>query len=204
MHLGVGGLIGIRVIQGIFQGLAYPSCHALFAKWSPDTEKSRMISLSICGSYFGTVIANLTAGSLAVQYGWASIFYTFGAIGLVWFILWVLIVRKSPQSDKWITQKEKDYIMNNISSNAYGNLKTPWKKLFTSVPVLAVTINHFCFNWGHYTFLTELPIYLKDALKFDLESTGFVASLPYITVMTISSITLANKQIIVKICSAIL
>lgn len=181
INLGVSGLIAVRVIQGLFQGIAYPSCHALFAKWAPVAEKSRMISLAICGCYFGTVIANLLAGWLAEHYGWGSIFYVFGAIGLIWYVVWTLLVRSSPDQDKWITKMEKSYIINNVSANVQEKLNVPWIKLFTSIPVWAIATAHTCFNWGFYTFLTQLPMYLKDALKFELEATGFVAALPYLT-----------------------
>lgn len=37
----------------------------------------------------------------------------------------------------------------------------PWKRMFLSYPVWAIIIAHFCENWGFYTFLTELPTFMK-------------------------------------------
>lgn len=44
----------------------------------------------------------------------------------------------------------------------------PWKSVFTSLPVWAIVVAHFCENWGFYTLLTELPTYMKNRLHFDL------------------------------------
>jgi hypothetical protein len=34
--------------------------------------------------------------------GWPSIFYIFGAIGIVWFFLWMLLAAKSPEEHRFI------------------------------------------------------------------------------------------------------
>lgn len=48
-------------------------------------------------------------------------------------------------------------------------LKTPWKAIFTSVPMWALIIVHCGQNWGFWTLITELPIYMNNILKFKLE-----------------------------------
>ncbi|PNF25429.1 hypothetical protein B7P43_G08787 [Cryptotermes secundus] len=39
---------------------------------------------------------------------------------------------------------------------------------------------HFSENWGFYTLLTQLPTFMKDTLKFELEKTGVMSALPYL------------------------
>lgn len=46
----------------------------------------------------------------------------------------------------------------------------PWSQVGKSVPVWAVIISHFTFNWCLYVLLTGLPIYFKDVLGFDMKS----------------------------------
>ena len=46
--------------------------------------------------------------------------------------------------------------------------KVPWKEIFTSKPMLALSVAHMCNNWGFYTLLTCLPTFLKDILQFDI------------------------------------
>lgn len=106
------------------------------------------------------------SGILAVTLGWESVFYVFGCIGLVWFLLWIFIVKRSPQDDPNITLEEREYIITSL-----GNQKTslpkfieaPWKSIWTSSAVWAIIVAHFCESWGFFTLLTELPSYLKGA-----------------------------------------
>jgi len=49
-------------------------------------------------------------------------------------------------------------------------LKVPWLSIAKSLPVWAVAIAHFTNNWGYYTLLTCLPMYLKNILHFDMKS----------------------------------
>jgi len=44
-------------------------------------------------------------------------------------------------------------------------LNYPWKDIFTSMPVWAITCAHFCENWGFYTLLTQLPSYMNGNHK---------------------------------------
>jgi MFS family permease len=139
----------------------------LFAKWAPESERSRIVSIALSGVPFGTVLTNMLSGYLAVEYGWSSIFYIFGLTGIVWCLVWLIVVRRSPEHDRWISEKERNYIMENTSQNTQ-KLVTPWKMIFLSIPVWAITIVHTSFNWGFYTLLTYLPDYLKSESRFNI------------------------------------
>lgn len=49
-------------------------------------------------------------GIMAERYGWESIFYVFGAIGLIWFVSWWIVVKDKPEDDPYISQGELKYI----------------------------------------------------------------------------------------------
>ena len=46
---------------------------------------------------------------------------------------------------------------------------TPWKSIFTSLPVWSIVVAHTCHNWTFYTFLTCLPLYFKEVLNFPIQ-----------------------------------
>lgn len=50
------------------------------------------------------------------------------------------------------------------------NSRTPWLKFVKSVPVWAIIVAHTFSNWGTYTLLTNIPTYMKEVLKFDIQS----------------------------------
>jgi hypothetical protein len=54
----------------------------------------------------------------------------------------------------------------------------PWGAFFSSRPVWAVTVAHFCFNWGYYTLLAWLPSYFEAALGLDVRESSFLTLIP--------------------------
>ncbi|KAG8229382.1 hypothetical protein J437_LFUL000903 [Ladona fulva] len=125
--------------------------------------------------------------------GWPSTFYLFGAIGLLWTIVWLLFASSSPEDHRWISEKEKNYILNSLGKqrqhvgDGTKHLATPWKEIWTSLPFWAVILAHCGQNWGFWTLLTEMPTYLNSVLHFDLNENGLLSALPYL-VMWIFSI----------------
>ena len=46
-------------------------------------------------------------------YGWASVFYIFGSMGVVWFVLWLRKAASGPVNDTRVSEKEREYIIAN-------------------------------------------------------------------------------------------
>lgn len=121
------------------------------------------------------------SGILATQYGWESVFYVFGAIGCVWFVIWILIVKKSPIDDRFMSDQERDFILASLrNQTTTKKVPTPWKSIFTSTAVWAIVFAQFSEGWGFFTLQTQLPQFMNDVLKFDLEGSGAVSAIPYI------------------------
>ncbi|XP_040572757.1 sialin isoform X1 [Lepeophtheirus salmonis] len=179
--IGTGFLITTRILEGLFEGMTYPSIHAIWAKWAPPLERSRLAAVAFSGSYVGTVIALPLSGLLAQHVNWESIFYVFGCIGLIWCALWAWVVKDSPEDDTKITESELEYLRSAIGvTNEECLMTPPWKKMLSSKAVWAIIIAHFAENWGFYTLLTGLPMFMRDVLKYKLDQAGFLAALPYL------------------------
>ncbi|KAL5279832.1 hypothetical protein ACFFRR_004066 [Megaselia abdita] len=176
----LGMLLAVRIIEGIFEGVTFPCIHAVWSRWAPPLERSRMASIAFAGNYAGTVIAMPSSGLLAQKYGWESVFYVFGSIGVVWFFLWMIIVKEGPEKDKYISQDELNFIQSQLGTTGRPVVKHPWKAIFTSTAFYAIAASHFSENWGFYTLLTQLPTYLKDVMDFNLDKTGFLSAVPYL------------------------
>lgn len=125
--------------------------------------------------------AMLISGWLSVNFGWQSIFYGFGTVGLVWTLVWFIVVKESPECDSRIDYREKDFIKKSLERHGHVNVvKPPWRKIFTSTPVMAIAVADFAYSWGFYTLLTHLPSYMKDILSFDLLKSSFISAIPYL------------------------
>lgn len=122
-----------------------------------------MATIAFSGVFTGTVASMLLSGVLADTLGWEWVFYILGAFGCLWFVAWMLIVKKSPESDPYITTKEKEFILATLQRSAAGGEKVqhPWRGILTSKAVWALIVSSFSENWGFYTLLTQLPTFLR-------------------------------------------
>lgn len=148
-----------------------------------------MVTIGYSGAYMGNAVSMIACGALAANVGWESTFYVFGAIGCIWFVAYILIVKRSPETDSHCTELETKYISNSISSSSSGPLHYPWIKLLTSIPVWAVVSAHFAELWGTYTMTTQLPMFLNDVLHFNVQKSGFLSALPYLALFFCSSVS---------------
>lgn len=174
-------LVATRVLEGIGEGVTYPSMHAMLSKWAPPLERSKMVTSVYAGAQIGTVLAMPISGLLS-DYAWESVFYVFGALGLVWSVMWIFLTYDTPDTHPRIDPAERDYIQasQGLLLSKKGSLQTPWLSIAKSLPVYATAVAHFCNNWGYYTLLTCLPAYLKYILKFDIKSNGALSGVPYL------------------------
>lgn len=60
------------------QGVTYPCIHAVWARWAPPMERSKLATLAFSGSYVGTVVALPLSAFIAKHVGWPYVFYVFG------------------------------------------------------------------------------------------------------------------------------
>lgn len=189
-------ILTLRILEGFGEAVTYPSHAAFWSKWAPNLERTKLAGIGFAGSYAGTVIAMPLCGFLAEYLGWESIFYVFGAAGISWTIVWYALASEAPETNRFITEEESRYIITHRDDEleSIDLKKVPWKQILTSKAVYAFIVAHFCETWGFYTLLTELPTYMKDVLKFDIQKSGFLSGLPYLilTIMVFVSSYIAD------------
>ena len=184
-------VICVRVLQGLVEGVTYPSCHGIWRWWAPPLERSRLATLAFCGSYGGAVLGMPISGFLADQVGWYAPFYFYGCAGIVWYMFWLWLAFEKPSKHPAITPREQMYIEQSINvGNANVSTKnptfatTPWKKVFTSMPVWAIIVANFARSWTFYLLLITQPKYFKEVFGMGLTEGSTLAALPHL-VMTI-------------------
>ncbi|XP_064611627.1 sialin-like [Liolophura sinensis] len=190
-----------RFITGLGTSVCIPAVYALWGRWAPPLERTKLISFSMSGVSLGAIVSNSLSGYLCkygFDNGWGSIFYVFGGGSILWLTLWFFVVYDSPADHPRISAAERDYIQKSMgiaSSHTDTEHKTPWVAILKSRSIWVVAFGHFCVNWLNLTLATDLPTYMKEVLKFDVKANGLLSSVPYITNIA-SSITagiLADK-----------
>lgn len=55
-------LLILRILEGVGEGVTFPSTHALLSKWANPKNRSFLGSIAFSGCYLGTVIAQPISG----------------------------------------------------------------------------------------------------------------------------------------------
>jgi MFS transporter, ACS family, solute carrier family 17 (sodium-dependent inorganic phosphate cotransporter), member 5 len=88
------GIFFARLLVGFANGIGVPSTIAIFLNWSPEHERTVLVSLAMSGGSIGTVLALPISGILCdvAENGWEYIFYVFGSSILCFYIQLFLFV----------------------------------------------------------------------------------------------------------------
>ena len=94
------------------------------------------------------------------SFGLEAVFYVTGASSLIWVIFWFYLVHDTPSQHPRISKEEREYIEKAIGDGDIDRTKlvTPWRDIFTSIPVWSVVLGHSASNWGNYTLNQQVNI----------------------------------------------
>ncbi|XP_026156774.1 sialin [Mastacembelus armatus] len=180
-QLGLYWLFALRALEGFGEGVTFPAMMAMWARWAPPLERSRLMTLSGSGASFGAFVALPLTGYICQTLGWPAVFYLCGGAGCLWAVFWFVLVSDDPRTHRRISKEERDYIINSIGPQGTGHgWSVPVLPMLLSIPLWAIIITQMCSNWAYYTLLTSLPTYMDNILHFDLKSNSFLSALPYL------------------------
>jgi sugar phosphate permease len=168
-----------RVVIGVTEGPQFGAATATVKRWFAPREQSLGNAFWTIGSPLGSAIGFPLVFFLVAQYGWRASFYVLAALNafivlpVIWFFL-----RDSPEDAAIETREEKISFAEGFAMFA----RDPkfWLVLFYDCGVLI-------YLWGLNAWL---PTYLQEARHFNLASTSFFSSLPYV-LMLVGQILLA-------------
>lgn len=176
-------LVASRILVGIGEGVSPSAATDLIARSIPLEERSRAVSFVFGGLSFGSVTGLLLAPPLIQNFGWESVFYIFGLLGIAWFSVFQF-VKEDENSVSFASNSRRDFDLQNDSiqtsvTKLGSSLKeVPWKSIFQSKAVWAMNYAHFCGSWGHFTCLSWLPTYFSEELNLNLTEAAGVSLLP--------------------------
>ncbi|XP_018327964.1 sialin isoform X2 [Agrilus planipennis] len=180
--LPIQAILFSRVLMGFFLGATWPAIPPMAAKWIPPLERSKFIA-NMMASSLGAALTMTVSGLLTERFGWPSVFYCTGVVGMIWSISWFFLVFDSPAEHPRITAQERCEIETAIavaSGNSVKPTRVPWLAILTSAPVWAIIIVHTCSIFGYFTVVNQLPTYMMEVLHFDAKNNGFLSSIPYL------------------------
>lgn len=179
-HMGANYLIGLRLVQGILTGFAWPAMHTMTAKWIPPNERSKFVTAYL-GSSVGAAVTFPMCGYIIALWGWEYVFHVSGLLGTIWFICWWLFVFDSPSEHPTITDEEREYIVASLGhSVSKEKAPVPWRAILTSVPMWMNILAQWGGIWGLFTLMTHAPTYIKFIHGMNIKATGIIAGIPHV------------------------
>ena len=187
LHLSV--FVLLRVLSGLGNGVLYPAVHALVVRWSAPKHRTLSVTIVLVGEFVGVVVGMLLSGVLCdhgFAGGWPSVFYVFGMVGCVWSVAWFLLCYDSPATHPRISATEREYWEKMIgATDLVVRPPAPWRKILTSLPVWALNIALFVFNWGFSMIMTWIPMFMRDVLGFNMTNSGLFSGISFLAMVSI-------------------
>ncbi|WP_020657059.1 MFS transporter [Massilia niastensis] len=183
-------LFALRFAVGAAEAPSFPANSRVTAAWFPTAERGTAAAIFNSAQYFATVLFAPLMGWLVHSYGWQSVFYVMGALGIVVAFVWLKTIH-GPKDHPRINAAELAYIeaggaltkLESKEKRPAASQPSTWpilKQLLGNRMLLGVYIGQYCINTLTYFFLTWFPVYLVSERGMTILKAGFVAALPAI------------------------
>lgn len=191
------GLFFSRVLVGMGEAVAPSSTTDMIARTIATEERSRAIAFSFGGLHVGSLLGLLLAPYLIEHFGWPSVFYGFGIMGLAWVIWWEkLVADMASQEPHVVEQLQASSPIGSVGQA--DNETVPWRAFVRNRPLRALAYTHFTNNWFHYTMMAWLPTYFTDTLSLNLTQAAQMSLLPPVVSIIASAIAGPSADLLIS------
>ncbi len=164
---GFGLLLCARFLLGMGEGGAFPAAVRVVAEWIPMEQRSTAVGFINAGTAVGSVMAPPLIGAVLLHSSWRLVFFSAGAVGLVW-VLWWTASYRTRQSHL----PERTPVARVVGRVAFSSL-------VSMRSVQALVFAKFMSDSAWYFLLFWLPKYLYDARQFNIKQVSYYAWIPY-------------------------
>jgi ACS family glucarate transporter-like MFS transporter len=178
----------LRLLIGAAEAPSFPGNSRIASAWFPTSERGTAAAIFNSAQYFATVLFAPIMGWLVHTFGWESVFFVMGGLGVVMAFIWLKTVY-GPKDHPKANAAEIAYIeaggalvdLESKDKVAATTKLDTWsciKQLLGNRMLLGVYIGQYCINTLTYFFLTWFPVYLVQERHMTILKAGFVAALP--------------------------
>lgn len=179
-------LFAMRFLVGLSEAPSFPGNARIVAAWFPSSERGTASAIFNSAQYFSLVAFAPLMGWVVHQFGWRSVFYVMGALGIVAALAFLRVIH-DPIRHPRINAAELKYIESGgglvalDQANRNQQSQFTWfniKQLLTNRMLLGVYLGQYCINVLTYFFVTWFPIYLVQQRGMSILQAGFAAAAP--------------------------
>lgn len=165
-------MIAFRLLFGLGESGAFPNATRAFSQWLPATERGFAQGITHAGARLGATLTPPIVVFLILRFGWRSVFYLFGGVGVIWAAVWYLYYRDSPAEHPGVNAAELAVIGQTGASA--GRPRVPWRRIVASSNMRLICGMYFCYAYCVWMYLTWFPTYLLEARHFSMKQMGVV------------------------------
>ena len=156
----LAGLIVMRLIVGAAEAVVVPASYRWIRNNFHEGESGTAVGLYMLGNKFGPAIGAPVAAWLIVAYDWRAMFVITGAVGLIWLLPWLFMVKNDlPQKSEMVAVRAKASAV-------------PLKNILASPLVWGTLVVNFCYNYFTFYCMTWMPAYLVEHRGLSLAKMG--------------------------------
>ncbi len=172
---GFSSLLGLRILFGASEGVAFPSGSQLIGNWFPAKEHGRAATLMGAGIPLGSLLIIPVAVWLTSAYGWQAPFILLGVVGIVWAVLCKIYITDKPEQGA------------PAAGRAQAGEAVHWSRIVGSRTLWLTGLAFFSSAYVLYFLLAFLPTYLVKERHMEFSHIAYFGSLPWIF-MTIGAL----------------
>lgn len=182
----VATLFALRFLVGAAEAPSFPGNARLVAAWFPGAERGTASAIFNSAQYFSLVAFAPLMGWLVHSFGWRTVFWVMGALGLAATALFLRYIH-SPARHPSINAAELAHIeagggLIHMEDVGKGQASTfTWnnvRQLLANRMMLGIYLGQYCINVLTYFFVTWFPIYLVKERGLNIMEAGFAAAAP--------------------------
>jgi ACS family glucarate transporter-like MFS transporter len=166
-----------RFLFGAGQAGCFPNLTKVFTLWLPRPERTRAAAIMWLSARWGGAFTPALVVAVFWFLSWRQAFVLFGAIGVVWALIFYLWFRDDPREHGKVNAAELELLREN-QANVAGHAQVPWGRLLASPTVWLLWAQYFCVSYGWYFYITWLPTYLQEARGVTLGRSALLAGMP--------------------------
>jgi ACS family glucarate transporter-like MFS transporter len=163
-------LVVVRLLFGAGEAGAFPNMSGCIARWFLPTEQARAQGAVWAASRAGGMLAPWLVVPIMASLGWRAAFWIFGALGLVWAVIWFAYYRDDPTPGS----------SRNFGVATLATPHVPWGRLFRAPQLWLLMAMYWCYVWGSMFYLTWFPTYLMKGRGLSEQEVGVYAASPFV------------------------
>jgi MFS transporter, ACS family, D-galactonate transporter len=156
-------LLAMRLILGIGESVAFPSCVKILGQQVPEHHRGFANGALSLGVRYGIAAGTFSSGMLMARFGWRPVFIWIGLVSLLWLPAW----------RKWMPRG------GSVTVHTVAALPGSMG-IFRQRSFWGACTGHFCSNYIGYFMMTWLPGYLVLERHLSMATMARIASLYFL------------------------